>query len=1122
MSVLSDVHIIVVTCNEQRKQIIAREISDLQISISYTFFQGFTPEMSQSYMIDRDTRSAEEDTTLCCMRSHAAAIDHFVKHYPDAKYLLILEDDVALLRNFESELVRVLQRWSLHEDEIDFVSLGYFPKKPEPLAASKANRPLRWNLTETAWGAQAYIVKRSVAEKMAHVLHHPTSKDVRNAVQTYVQNELKGQSYSNKHPCVQADALLSIGWRQAIVFPIMVIELPVTSVITPGFNRVSTGMWDHVFTTGDRKKDDFYTLPSTPNYNKNKSVSTKPSAISLLKALTAPKKRLILSADHHSPYEGTDEHWSYCIPMTEAYAKIIGVDFKFELIKDSIRGRHFAWSKIAVLSKYVKLYDEIVWVGSDTTVVNHKVNVFDYIKTAPLLKGDSPSQPIIYTLSDQARDPCTSIFLLDCGNKQKAMDVLEQWWNDIPDKSYEITYPWDQSVWKSWTFNDRTSCLRVGIGTSKIDGHKHQLFAHVGRDYGIVRTSVAKKYFNRLLQPKQKRIGILVRQQNYYTNGCGQNCIFMKHSLESLGYWVDLLVDYESDKPDKVSDAIPYSYTKISYVNFADYNIVIFGSKLPSASENDRMKKAGVRRIVFNPTNVMDALHNEHFLYKCRESTLPVQEMTYKDIADEVWIIDSHKDTTLTYIEVINKNKIPVHAVPHIWSPLFLNDKDGTMSTNKPSSRKQLDIVIMEPNLGYCKSGWLPLVICEKLCLEQPELIHQVFLFGAPSHPTAVGMMESLDLWKLKKLRIMGRIPITNILSFFSNADQHGDYMTVFLSHQINIPLNYAYFDALYTGFPLIHNSKSLKEEGLGYYYDGIDEGANTIIKASDTFEIEESMQRSRKILEERNPYNETCVSEFRKILTTTDARSSVSKNPEMLEDEPTLVITNIVNTKLSKIPKVIYMCYKTLDKLQIYAQNWKKLNPEYEIKLYDDELCKKFLLDEYSQLHLDIFNYIPDGPIKADFWRVCVLYKYGGLYVDADINPLVPLREYLEDDDNFATCISCNFDTKLTSGHFNPHFILAKAHDPILKACVDEYLHKYTNKLPYSYWSWSIIHVMKIPGVTERKSQTLIMNNKKFKFLYERNYDECEYNGVLVLKNRYDNYVDHKFVDETGDKIPS
>ena len=106
-------------------------------------------------------------------------------------------------------------------------------------------------------------------------------------------------------------------------------------------------------------------------------------------------------------------------------------------------------------------------------------------------------------------------------------------------------------------------------------------------------------------------------------------------------------------------------------------------------------------------------------------------------------------------------------------------------------------------------------------------------------------------------------------------------------------------------------------------------------------------------------------------------------------------------------IPKVIYITHKELTHIKEYSKDWQKLNPDYEIKLFDDELCKEFLLNEYSQLHLDIFNFLQDGPIKSDFWRLCVLYKYGGVYSDADIEPLMPLDFYIDDDIDFCTCFN-------------------------------------------------------------------------------------------------------------------
>lgn len=203
-------------------------------------------------------------------------------------------------------------------------------------------------------------------------------------------------------------------------------------------------------------------------------------------------------------------------------------------------------------------------------------------------------------------------------------------------------------------------------------------------------------------------------------------------------------------------------------------------------------------------------------------------------------------------------------------------------------------------------------------------------------------------------------------------------------------------------------------------------------------------------------------------------------------------------------------MCHKTLDKIKVYSKIWIKLNPDYEIKLYDDEMCKKFLLYEYSQHYLDVFNFLKDGPIKADFWRICILYKYGGLYVDADIEPLVPLSDYIEDDDDFVTCISTN-----PACQFNPHFILCNKNNELLSNAIERYVSSYEKNIPYSYWGWSICMLFTIEGVIEKKSQILYIGKQKYKFLYEQQYIKCEYNGKVVFNNRYDNYRNSDFVDE-------
>lgn len=212
-----------------------------------------------------------------------------------------------------------------------------------------------------------------------------------------------------------------------------------------------------------------------------------------------------------------------------------------------------------------------------------------------------------------------------------------------------------------------------------------------------------------------------------------------------------------------------------------------------------------------------------------------------------------------------------------------------------------------------------------------------------------------------------------------------------------------------------------------------------------------------------------------------------------------------------TNIPKSIYMCDKTLEYIQKYSKNWGKINPDYKIKLYDNQMCKKFLLEEYSQLHLNIFDFIKDGPIKADFWRCCILYKYGGVYVDADIEPLEPIN-FIPEDVDFVTCLS-----QYSNHLFNPHFIMAKPNDTFLKKCIDKYISFYNNNKIYTYWGWSIVTVLDsimetMYKINVTKDGIYTIDDKKCLFLkevYGKNYQDnhCVYKSKRVLNNRYKNY---------------
>ena len=232
-------------------------------------------------------------------------------------------------------------------------------------------------------------------------------------------------------------------------------------------------------------------------------------------------------------------------------------------------------------------------------------------------------------------------------------------------------------------------------------------------------------------------------------------------------------------------------------------------------------------------------------------------------------------------------------------------------------------------------------------------------------------------------------------------------------------------------------------------------------------------------------------------------------------------------------IPKVIYLTHK--EKIpQFVIDNWKNLNPDYQIKFYNDEDCRNFIKNNYPQKFLDYFDMLSQnkgaGPIKGDFWRCLILYKYGGVYADSDIELLKPIKFFLEPDTDFLTCNS------LYNNSLNPHLIISRPNNIILEKCINIYVNEKFN-LPYKYWDHSIVNIMakvfKLLNIEHTIETTNInykymKNNKllnyKIQLLQEKipfglstdasligsifiKKAYCSYKNIKVLHNRYSKY---------------
>ena len=121
-------------------------------------------------------------------------------------------------------------------------------------------------------------------------------------------------------------------------------------------------------------------------------------------------------------------------------------------------------------------------------------------------------------------------------------------------------------------------------------------------------------------------------------------------------------------------------------------------------------------------------------------------------------------------------------------------------------------------------------------------------------------------------------IVVDNIASFegrYMTPYFLSNYADIVVSHQWENPLNYAYLDALYLGFPLVHNAHMIKD--AGYYYEGnnVDEGAAVLKYAIENHDrdTDEYDRRSEAVLNRYSIHNQATLDEYRTLINNVLSR---------------------------------------------------------------------------------------------------------------------------------------------------------------------------------------------------------------------------------------------------------
>lgn len=205
-------------------------------------------------------------------------------------------------------------------------------------------------------------------------------------------------------------------------------------------------------------------------------------------------------------------------------------------------------------------------------------------------------------------------------------------------------------------------------------------------------------------------------------------------------------------------------------------------------------------------------------------------------------------------------------------------------------------------------------------------------------------------------------------------------------------------------------------------------------------------------------------------------------------------------------VPLHVYMTWKSSQMPPLMKQNYIdmcKKNPEFQFHFYDDEACRDFIVKNFPEEVVQAYDGLIPGAYKADLWRLCVLYKNGGIYMDIKLQCIGSFRLYeIVDKEHYV------LDRPKDTLHIYNAFMVSKADNPFLRTAIYQIIQNVKQKY-YGKWILSPTG----PEMLGRLASHFPIN---IDMIYPIRYnDHIMYEKNLILRN-YKGYRDEQMKVQT------
>jgi mannosyltransferase OCH1-like enzyme len=166
-----------------------------------------------------------------------------------------------------------------------------------------------------------------------------------------------------------------------------------------------------------------------------------------------------------------------------------------------------------------------------------------------------------------------------------------------------------------------------------------------------------------------------------------------------------------------------------------------------------------------------------------------------------------------------------------------------------------------------------------------------------------------------------------------------------------------------------------------------------------------------------------------------------------------------IVPTALAQpvgFPKIIHQTWKNNivpPHWQSSQDMWKKYHPDWQYILWTDDMNRNFIRDNFPML-LSTFDNFPYNIQRADMIRYAILYKFGGVYCDLDLEPMSNLEDLFPNKGVYLV------QSKNTPSYITNSFMASSPNDPFWLKVLEE-----CSKPPKWWWIGKHLYVMNTTG---------------------------------------------------------